>query len=60
MVQINPTPREGDAHAGQRKPWRAGYIGHLTLLANKLLQVAATRPKVGPSAGQLPLLYCQR
>ncbi|GAB4814745.1 hypothetical protein N2152v2_001791 [Parachlorella kessleri] len=44
--QVTPTPREGDARGGQRRPWRAGYTGHLTRLANKLVQVAAARPKL--------------
>lgn len=33
--QVQPTPREGDQHAAQRKPIRAGYLGHLVLLGNR-------------------------
>ena len=33
--QVQPTPRDGDEHAAQRKPIRAGYLGHLVLLGNR-------------------------
>ena len=33
--QVQPSPREGDQHAGQRNPIRAGYLGHLVLLGNR-------------------------
>ena len=33
--QVQPTPRDGDVHAAQRKPIRAGYLGHLVLLGNR-------------------------
>lgn len=40
-LQVSPTPRPGDAHAEKRKPLRAGYVGHLTQVSNRLLQLAA-------------------
>ena len=33
--EVQPHPREGDEHAAQRKPIRAGYLGHLVLLGNR-------------------------
>ena len=33
--QVQPTPRNGDEHVAQRKPIRAGYLGHLVLLGNR-------------------------
>ena len=33
--EVQPTPRERDAHAAQRQPIRAGYLGHLVLLGNR-------------------------
>lgn len=40
-MQVSPTPRPGDEHAEKRKPLRAGYVGHLTQVSNRLLQLAA-------------------
>jgi len=33
--KVQPTRREGDDNASQRKPIRAGYLGHLVLLGNR-------------------------
>jgi serine/threonine-protein phosphatase 6 regulatory subunit 3 len=38
---VMPTPRPGDEHAEKRKPLRAGYVGHLTQISNRLLQLAS-------------------
>jgi hypothetical protein len=40
LLQVLPTPRPGDAQAASRRPLRAGYAGHLTQVANRLIQVA--------------------
>lgn len=40
-VQVTPTPRPGDEHAEKRKALRAGYVGHLTQISNRLLQLAS-------------------
>ncbi|KAI7837910.1 hypothetical protein COHA_008291 [Chlorella ohadii] len=40
-TQVTPTPRPGDEHAEKRRPLRAGYVGHLTQVSNRLLQLAS-------------------
>lgn len=40
-TQVTPTPRPGDEHAEKRKALRAGYVGHLTQISNRLLQLAS-------------------
>ncbi len=40
-MQVTPTPRPGDEHAEKRRPLRAGYVGHLTQVSNRLLQLAS-------------------
>lgn len=43
--EVVPLPREADPRAADRIALRAGYLGHLTFLANKLQQVASVRPQ---------------
>ena len=38
--EVAPQPRPGDAHAAGRRPLRAGYCGHLTQIANRLVRAA--------------------
>ncbi|KAK9832575.1 hypothetical protein WJX81_000047 [Elliptochloris bilobata] len=45
-VFVTPLPREGDARAGERAQLRAGYAGHLTVIANQLANAATRRPAV--------------
>ncbi|KAL3157863.1 hypothetical protein ABBQ32_012277 [Trebouxia sp. C0010 RCD-2024] len=44
--QVQPTPREGDAHIAQRQPIRAGYLGHLVLLGNSLVEASSRRQDI--------------
>ncbi|KAK9834883.1 hypothetical protein WJX81_006337 [Elliptochloris bilobata] len=43
---VTPTPRPNDDRAGERKPLRAGYMGHISALANKMGEVGTRRPAV--------------
>ena len=40
--------------AGSRSKLRAGYIGHLTLIANKLADAAVSRDNVARALGAAP------
>lgn len=40
-VEVRPIPLPGDARAAERPPLRAGYLGHVTHLGNRLLALAA-------------------
>ena len=40
-AEVRPVARQGDARAGSRAPLRAGYLGHVTHLGNRLLALAA-------------------
>ena len=35
-----PALRPGDEHAERRQPLRAGYLGHVTQISNRLIQLA--------------------
>ncbi|KAL4423891.1 hypothetical protein ABPG75_001192 [Micractinium tetrahymenae] len=40
-TEVTPLPRPGDTRGeNERKPLRAGYVGHITQISNRLIQVA--------------------
>ncbi|KAL0037491.1 hypothetical protein WJX79_010824 [Trebouxia sp. C0005] len=41
-----PVPRDGDKKAPDRQPIRAGYLGHLVLLGNSLLEASSRRTDI--------------
>ena len=45
-VEVRPIPLPGDARAGNRPPLRAGYLGHVTHLGNRLLALASASRSV--------------
>ncbi|DBB02911.1 hypothetical protein WJX77_008919 [Trebouxia sp. C0004] len=44
--KVQPAPREGDKKASDRQPIRAGYLGHLVLLGNSLLEASSRRTDI--------------
>ncbi|KAA6426332.1 MAG: serine threonine- phosphatase 6 regulatory subunit 3-like isoform X2 [Trebouxia sp. A1-2] len=45
-VAVNATPRSDDEHKQERPPLRAGYMGHMTQIANRLHIAVETRQEV--------------
>ncbi|KAK9815853.1 hypothetical protein WJX72_010762 [[Myrmecia] bisecta] len=45
-ADVKPEPRPGDARGPTRAPLRAGYNGHVTTIANKLVATASKRELV--------------
>lgn len=44
--EVTPLPNPGDDNAAKRASLRAGYLGHLTQVANKLVAVGSKRELV--------------
>jgi SIT4 phosphatase-associated protein len=53
-TEVTPLPNPGDERAAERSPLRAGYLGHLTQVANKLQSVASKRELVGKFLADSP------
>ncbi|BDA44664.1 Serine/threonine-protein phosphatase 6 regulatory subunit at N-terminal half [Coccomyxa sp. Obi] len=51
---VTPQPRASDANAGQRGTLRAGYIGHVTALGNKLGELSAQREAIAAALAGSP------
>ena len=56
--QVQPTPRDGDKHAAQRKAIRAGYLGHLVLLGNRYCPLTAQSASLPSTDSVINQMIC--